>query len=173
MITSETSPLVNRLEKYGASNAVSIDDSSCSSNSHQHVHHEAKSSLSQTVLNIIKMCVGTGVLAIPFAATEGGILFSIIGLGLVTVWNIYSVDRMIESKAIIQRYTLSLDGIGNDSPNENTNELGLVTWYAFGDRGLLSIDFIMISLMTGIIVAYEGRYCFFLIVRHSSLTKKN
>lgn len=172
MVTSETSPLVNRLEKYGASNAVSIDDSSCSSNSHQHVHHEAKSSLSQTVLNIIKMCVGTGVLAIPFAAAEGGILFSIIGLGLVTVWNIYSVDRMIESKAIIQRYTLSLDRIGNNSPNENTNELGLVTWYVFGDRGLLSIDFIMISLMTGIIVAYEGRSVLFF-TNCSSLTEKN
>lgn len=167
MITSETSPLVNRLEKYGASNAVSIDDSSCSSNSYEDVH-ESKSSLSQTVLNIIKICVGTGVLAIPFAVTEGGILFSIIGLGLVTVWNIYSVDRMIESKAIIQRYTLSLDGIENNGPNENTNELGLVTWYAFGDWGELSIDSIMISLMIGIIVAYEGWYCFF---PCSSLTK--
>lgn len=55
-----------------------------------------KSSLSQTSLNIAKMCMGTGTLALPFGACQGGILFNIFGLALITLWNIYCVDRLVK-----------------------------------------------------------------------------
>lgn len=49
----------------------------------------------QTSLNIAKLCMGTGTLALPFAAQKGGLLFNLIGLGVVVVWNYYSADCLL------------------------------------------------------------------------------
>lgn len=122
----------------------------------------SKSSLMQTTLNIVKLCIGTGVLAIPFAATEGGLVFHIIGLCFIAMWNSYSVHRLLESRSYIQNYKITLganesfDDEKEEAP-KNTNEFGYVTWHAFGWAGLQLADSIMIMLMLGIIVAYEGK----------------
>lgn len=120
-----------------------------------------KSSLMQTILNITKLCIGTGVLAIPFAATEGGLVFHIIGLCFIAMWNSYSVHRLLESRSYIKNFKTSLEA--NDSLDDeqkeapkNTNEFGYVTWHAFGGVGLQIVDSIMIMLMLGIIIAYEA-----------------
>lgn len=34
----------------------------------------------QSIINLIKVCIGTGALALPFAAAEGGVAFGVIGL---------------------------------------------------------------------------------------------
>lgn len=118
-----------------------------------------KSSFIQTSLNITKLCIGTGVLAIPFAAKEGGLLFHIVGSLLVTVWNIYSVHRLIESRSYIDMYRDGLDASENTEEASalpvNTNQFGVVTYYAYGPVGLHFVDSIMIMLMLGIIIAYE------------------
>jgi amino acid permease len=120
-----------------------------------------KSTFIQTSLNITKLCVGTGVLAIPFAAREGGLLFHIIGSSLVTIWNVYSVHRLIESRSYIEMHRESLNANGNveqvPATTVNTNQFGLVTYYAYGSVGLHVIDSVMIMLMLGIIIAYEGK----------------
>ena len=43
----------------------------------------------QTSLNVSKMCMGTGTLALPFAAERGGLVFNVVGLGLIGLWNYY------------------------------------------------------------------------------------
>lgn len=112
-----------------------------------------KSSLNQTTLNMVKMCVGTGVIGIPFAATEGGILFNIFGLGLITMWNAYSVRCLAESRSYITQHKVDN---GREEPM-NTSTFGLMTWYAFGSSGLFFIDMMLVILMLGIVVAYEGK----------------
>jgi hypothetical protein len=49
----------------------------------------------QTSLNIAKLCMGTGTLALPFAAQKGGLVFNMFGLGAIVVWNYYSADCLL------------------------------------------------------------------------------
>lgn len=49
----------------------------------------------QTSLNVGKMCMGPGTLALPFAAENGGLIFNIIGLGSIGLWNYYSADCLL------------------------------------------------------------------------------
>jgi hypothetical protein len=56
----------------------------------------------QTSLNIAKLCMGTGTLALPFAAQKGGLVFNMIGLGVIVVWNYYSADCLLGCLDFIQ-----------------------------------------------------------------------
>jgi len=147
MMDAEISPLLVRNEQQSFDSYPSEND----------IHHDhgdvevQKSSLNQTTLNMVKMCVGTGVIGIPFAATEGGILFNIFGLGLITMWNAYSVRCLAESRSYITQHKVDN---GREEPM-NTSTFGLMTWYAFGSSGLFFIDMMLVILMLGIVVAYE------------------
>ena len=48
----------------------------------------------QSVLNLCKVCIGTGALALPFAFKDGGLLFGAIGLLFVAAWNMYASQRI-------------------------------------------------------------------------------
>ena len=161
-------------------------------------------SVFQTSLNMAKMCMGTGTLALPFAATEGGLLFNIIGLLLIGMWNYYSANCLLRC----MEYTV--DCADNDeqqctptsygaiesniesatrryhSPPPGTTAYGKVAWHASGQKGkmaiiidfctniicvyyltglqqhyfiiqgLMVLDFLMILLFFGLLIAYEG-----------------
>jgi len=66
----------------------------------------SKASLKQTSINIAKNCIGTGTLALPYASSQGGFVFSIIGLALIAQWNIYSVDRLIKCELLMQKMAI-------------------------------------------------------------------
>ena len=48
----------------------------------------------QSVLNLVKVCIGTGALALPFAVSQGGILFGTFGLFVIAGWNQYASYRL-------------------------------------------------------------------------------
>jgi len=48
----------------------------------------------QSVLNLCKVCIGTGALALPFAFSEGGLLFGAVGLVGIAGWNYYASCRL-------------------------------------------------------------------------------
>lgn len=48
----------------------------------------------QSVLNLCKVCIGTGALALPFAFKEGGLLFGSVGLVGIAAWNYYASCRI-------------------------------------------------------------------------------
>lgn len=48
----------------------------------------------QSVLNLCKVCIGTGALALPFAFSEGGLLFGAVGLAGIAAWNYYASCRL-------------------------------------------------------------------------------
>lgn len=50
------------------------------------------------------MCCGTGILALPFATNDAGLLFHPLGLTLVTIWNIYSTDCLLRSYDCMTQY---------------------------------------------------------------------
>ena len=53
------------------------------------------SSLFWTTINFSKLCIGSGVLALPFAAMQGGLLMTPLGLFCVGAWNVISCRLMI------------------------------------------------------------------------------
>ena len=115
-----------------------------------------------TSLHMVKLSIGTGVLAIPFAASQGGLLFHILGLFVMTIWNIYSVHCLAESRMYVEghkaRFQDSADNIHHHKEPKNTNTFGMITWYALGSKGLHALDFILTLLMFGVIIAYEGKF---------------
>jgi len=137
-----------------------------------------KASVGQTSMNMIKMCIGTGCLALPYAVNEGGSLWFLLGMAIVTLWNIYSTDRLLKCHKYMKEYN-NHNHTMIDTPyvdesvvggvedydtmkhskrvKETTSTFGQVTYFAFGNLGLQFIDAMMMTLMFGIIVAYEGK----------------
>jgi amino acid permease len=103
---------------------------------------------------MVKMSIGTGVLGMPYAASKAGIMFHIIGLAFATLWNSYSVLRLAESRSYVEKNMKNVKQMGNVP--QNTNTFGVMAWHAFGSVGLTFVDLVMIILMMGITIAYEG-----------------
>lgn len=57
----------------------------------------------QTSLNVAKMCMGTGTLALPFAAARGGLVFNAIGLALIGWWNYYAAGCLLRCLEFLPR----------------------------------------------------------------------
>lgn len=53
-------------------------------------------SVSQTIINMTKTCMGTGCLALPFAAKQGGILLHVFGLIAVAIWGTITVHLLCQ-----------------------------------------------------------------------------
>ena len=70
-----------------------------------------EASLVQTVSNMTKMCFGSGVLALPYATNEAGLIWFIIGVALITLWNIYSTDRLIKSRECMDQYLAIIEDV--------------------------------------------------------------
>lgn len=159
---------------------------------------ERKSSLQQTTWNIAKMCMGTGTLALPYAADQGGYLFNAIGLAFIMVWNLYSVHCLLQCLPLLpssdnnkgntnhRKLVRGKNETNNQREEENhtTREdiktsihlstLEKVTYHAFGRIGVGIIDGISLCLYFGVITAYIGKLLLFFsfLCMHHILTKK-
>ena len=112
----------------------------------------AGASAVQTSINISKMCAGTGTLALPFAAEQGGLAFHLIGLFLIAAWDYRSSAYLLRSHTLIQANHNQISGglkTGYDAasytdietrnlPPDGTTMYGTVAWYADGPTGGLS-----------------------------------
>lgn len=206
-LNNESTPLIC-LQPNEESQPVRLSDSSTD---------QAKTSFIQSVLNIAKICIGSGSLGLPFGASQGGILFNVIGLFIITVWNIFMVNRLLKTLDYIQQHNIRSCICGDDKRNgsnerfiknspmliptgkdicndnnilkgneildnssidrmnmvnvdepQSSDTFAKVAWYAFGSKGLHTIDAIMITLMIGIIVSYEDAAITF--IEQTSLT---
>jgi amino acid permease len=105
-----------------------------------------------TVVNLMKTCMGTGTLALPFACQEGGLVLHTLGLLGIAAWNLYSVHRLCQALS-----SLKLHSDQTRTPPRGTSTFAKVAWFAFGQHGIHGLDFLLVILFFGIIVAYEGR----------------
>lgn len=137
---------------------------------------KGNASVMQTALNVAKTCMGTGTLALPYAASQGGYICSTLGFILMARWNLYCVDRMLQCNHLLQtinrlqqigkplKSTQSASDEEQDESsseersylNSRTSTFGKVIWTAIGSVGLACYEVIMIILLLGIIIAYEG-----------------
>eukprot|EP00586_Coscinodiscus_wailesii_P017908 CAMPEP_0172512994 /NCGR_PEP_ID=MMETSP1066-20121228/248610_1 /TAXON_ID=671091 /ORGANISM="Coscinodiscus wailesii, Strain CCMP2513" /LENGTH=509 /DNA_ID=CAMNT_0013293045 /DNA_START=44 /DNA_END=1573 /DNA_ORIENTATION=+ len=146
---------------------------------------ESNATVEQTSWNITKTCMGTGTLALPYAASEGGIIFTIACIATISLWNAYTVDRLLRCLDFIESTNDENGGGevlmtkrdksnndakcygGNDDRNEDedaivtgtippgTSTFGQVAWHAFGIKGLFAVDCAMLILLLGVIIAYQ------------------
>mmetsp|Transcript_36460 Transcript_36460/g.81963 ORF Transcript_36460/g.81963 Transcript_36460/m.81963 type:complete len:459 (-) Transcript_36460:60-1436(-) len=135
------------------------------------VTRSAGASAVQTSINISKMCAGTGTLALPFAAEQGGLAFHLIGLFLIAAWDYKGSEYLLRSHTLIQATNNDQmlaewkePGYGNTSgsdlnkghlPPDGTTMYGTVAWYAAGPTGLKALDVLMLSLFLGLLISYE------------------
>jgi amino acid permease len=122
--------------------------------------------------------MGTGTLALPFAACQAGMICNALGMALVTVWNIYAVDRLLrcfeyiqEEEKVHSRFEhLSQDTFNEEaSDNQSSEEIGdshqplnalsQISKEAFGNIGVRIVDTCLLILMIAIIIAYQGKIC--------------
>jgi hypothetical protein len=123
---------------------------------------QGKATVWETTLNLMKTCMGTGTLALPFAAQQGGLLLHTIGLLGIAGWNLYSVNRLCQSLQYLRANRAGNSGAAAAelAPPSGTSTFGKVAWFAFGHHGVHGLDFALVLLFFGIIMAYEGTYIY-------------
>ena len=85
-----------------------------------HIHttldavHHGSASFKDTIINEVKTCMGTGCLALPYAAKAGGIVLHVSGLFAIGLWNIYAVDRLCQCLTLIPKEHSEENGESGD-----------------------------------------------------------
>lgn len=67
--------------------------------------------------------MGTGCLALPFAAQQSGICFFIVGTFVVAFWNVYAVQRLCHCWDVVQRQHVMILAGYHDDENEDEDEI--------------------------------------------------
>jgi hypothetical protein len=78
------------------------------------------------------------------------VILHLLGLIAIVAWNLYSVQRLL---GCLESLPINKQGL----PPEGTATLGKVAWYALGRNGLYALDVMMVMLLCGIIITYEGK----------------
>ena len=118
--TGESQPLVRlELDKRAQSSIIYSEEerSSSSTTAYDIKQQHEGSSILETALNITKLCMGTGTLALPFAAEKGGLLFNVMGLALIALWNYYCANCILRCRDLLHPKATSGEGAG---PNSTT-----------------------------------------------------
>lgn len=123
------------------------------------IERGGSATFSATVINLMKTCMGTGTLALPFACQQGGLVLHSIGLLGIAGWNLYSVHRLCQALEY-----LKADSNHPTIPPHGISTFGKVAWFAFGQHGVHGLDVLLVILFFGIIVAYEGKFAHFSII---------
>lgn len=104
-----------------------VDDDICDRNDEDDgVVGSRRATVFQTSLNVTKICMGTGTLALPFASEVGGLLFNAIGLFVIGAWNYYSADCLLRCLEYLPEVDGVVDGGGRRGREDLNDELGAI-----------------------------------------------
>lgn len=122
--------------------------------------------------NICKTCAGTGCLALPFAAKQGGLLLHVFGLIGIAVWNAVASQTLCDCldilltetedhhrgnrcEKMVHKFCCRTRVKTNISPPPppGSSKLSTVAFYAMGSKGLLILDIMTVVLLMGMWVA--------------------
>eukprot|EP00980_Cylindrotheca_fusiformis_P011394 scaffold2642_cov120-Cylindrotheca_fusiformis.AAC.3 len=107
----------------------------------------------ETVLNISKTCLGTGIIALPYAASQVEWWIHITGLLMIALWSLLCVQRLLSCLDLVHLIRENKRKQVVNVPNECSG-LGEVAFFAFGKVGYHAMDLIFFSLLFLIIVSY-------------------
>ena len=104
---------------------------------------------SMTVITLCKICVGTGVLAVPHAFSESGCLCGFLMLLFLLLWNDWSANRLLGVRDLLTAEELAaFRGARDESP------LGALARIAAGHYVAASVELCLGVLMFGVATAY-------------------
>ncbi|GMI06916.1 hypothetical protein TrVE_jg13049 [Triparma verrucosa] len=112
-------------------------------------------SFGSTVANLSKICVGTGVLALPYSFAQGGVLCSVFGLAVIAVWNSYSISRLLKCEEIIVSMGFQRRG--------DVGTFSAIAKEAVGNVGLSLVDYTIVIMMVGVCISYQVAAAGFLV----------
>lgn len=105
------------------------------------------------VINIAKLSIGNGILALPFATSRGGLVFSPIAIALIAAWNVVSCFMMIQCKQAVSHRTF---------PPEISSSYSRIAYCAFGHWGAIITDLSVFLTLFGVCVSYQIAFAQFL-----------
>ena len=104
-----------------------------------------RSSVTDASINLIKLCLGSGVLALPYAVNKGGLILSPIFIGLVAWWNYVSCEQMMDCKrAAACSYV----------PSQVSSSYSRIAYCACGWIGVRMTDLCIIITLLGVCITY-------------------
>lgn len=106
---------------------------------------EGSSYISASV-NLAKLCIGTGILALPFATVKGGIIASPLGIALIALWNGVSCNQMIECKNACEF---------KHAPDMLSSTYSRIAYCSGGWSAVYLTDFSIIVTLLGVCVTYQ------------------
>jgi hypothetical protein len=108
-------------------------------------------------INLAKTAAGTGILALPFACQQGGLILFVFGTVFIAAWNVFGLSRLCDCLQLliqVEKHPAS-KMFQRPPPPAGTATLGKVAYYALGDAGLITLDIMLLLLLSGIVIAYE------------------
>jgi solute carrier family 36 (proton-coupled amino acid transporter) len=105
------------------------------------------------VINIAKLSIGNGILALPFATSRGGLVFSPLAIALIAGWNVVSCFMMIQCKQVLAHKTF---------PPEISSSYSRISYCAFGHWGAIITDLSVFVTLFGVCVSYQIAFAQFL-----------
>jgi amino acid permease len=121
------------------------------------VSRKGTASCKNVAINLAKTAAGTGILALPFACQQGGLILFVFGTVVIALWNVFSLSRLCDCLLLLLQ--VEQDSRSNifqrPPPPAGTATLGKIAYYALGDVGLLVLDIMLLLLLSGIVIAYE------------------
>lgn len=102
------------------------------------------------IVNLTKLCVGAGILAIPYCFTRGGLILSPIGIGIIALWNGVSCAMMIRCKRVIDQHKDVVK-----YPEYISNTYSKISYEAFGWYGVYITDFSIVFTLLGVCTSFQ------------------
>lgn len=100
-----------------------------------------------TVATVMKVCMGTGMLALPYAVARGGLAVSILGIALMGAWNYMAVKKLLECR----------DAVEEQVEAEGVDANGLFAFIGFkacGRLGQATVNFSLGATLFGAAISY-------------------
>lgn len=107
------------------------------------------SSAWEAAINLSKLCIGSGILALPFAAERGGLLMMPLLIASVGLWNVGACQLMIACKR-----ACTSRGIIFTTPPEVTSTYSQIAYCAGGWPAVILTDFCIVVTLMGVCVTY-------------------
>lgn len=76
----------------------------------EHLASRGQATVLQTILNLMKTCMGTGTLALAFACQQGGMVLFVVGLLAIAAWNVFSIYRLVQCKHYLPEQMINTTG---------------------------------------------------------------
>lgn len=95
---------------------------------------------------IPQLCIGVGVLALPYSTSIGGLLFAPLVIAVVAAWNAVACTKMVECKNACAHMNY---------PANLSSTYSRIAYAGAGKVGVLFTDFSIIVTLLGVCIAYQ------------------